>query len=168
MTGKYDSVFRSLGIWKVWPDFTFVDKETADSILVVARESLVVAFIDEHPDQSGVFVFHTLHDFETGLVHKKGCSKLFDRKPQDAAKDIYFVQCGEDGPIKIGMASDIKSRINDIQSMCPYKLTVIGSIAGGGKTTERLLHKRFSALRLHGEWFNPGDDLIRFIKEEVR
>jgi len=165
MACEYDEVFRKIGIEKLWLDFTICTKDVADAILVIARESDVLAFLDDHPSEKGVFVWHTMDVLKTCRVYKKECSHWFERKKSDGGKDVYFVQCGDDGPIKIGMASNIKSRINDIQSMCPYQLSVIGSIPNGGKVTERLLHEKFSSLRIHGEWFSPGSELISFVSE---
>ena len=34
----------------------------------------------------------------------------------------------------------------------------------GTISKERNLHRQFDHLRLHGEWFQPGDDLIQYIE----
>lgn len=35
----------------------------------------------------------------------------------------------------------------------------------GGRETEKVLHERFSHLRLNREWFEPTDELLAFIED---
>lgn len=71
---------------------------------------------------------------------------------------VYFV--GSDlGPIKIGMAEDVQKRLASIQACSPSPLTLLAT-CGGGIKQERIYHKRFATHRLHGEWFEPHDDIL--------
>jgi hypothetical protein len=63
----------------------------------------------------------------------------------------YFVG-GESGPVKIGYATNLKARLQNIQEGSPYKLRVLAT-AAGGIYREGAYHMQFAAHRLHGEWF---------------
>jgi hypothetical protein len=76
---------------------------------------------------------------------------------------VYFVQAGQNGPIKIGYADDVGLRLNKIRSDCPQPITLLLEIEGG-LDVEAALHERFDALRFRGEWFWPGKALLTFIE----
>lgn len=78
---------------------------------------------------------------------------------------VYFIQGEDGGPIKIGFAAlSAESRMEEIQAMCPYRLCVLASMPGD-VSVEKQLHKAFAAHRLHGEWFSPTSEILRFVKE---
>jgi hypothetical protein len=81
---------------------------------------------------------------------------------------IYFIQ-SETGTIKIGYSRSPKQRLNNLQGSNPEKLTLLGTIKGG-RFKEAELHKRFSSIKLTGEWFRPDESLLSYIhsyKEEL-
>lgn len=92
-------------------------------------------------------------DFLDQFLHAKNKDSL-----------VYFIQAGDSGPIKIGIAMNLLSRIKHLQSQSPLKLNLLATIEGG-LPKEREIHKRFSAHRLHGEWFSPGEELLKFISD---
>jgi hypothetical protein len=77
---------------------------------------------------------------------------------------IYFAQPVGGGPIKIGFALErnLKARLMVLQVFCPFDLTVLATIEGS-MIDERRLHDRFADLRIRGEWFQPGPELVAFI-----
>lgn len=75
----------------------------------------------------------------------------------------YFVQQGEDGPIKIGRAVDVASRVARLQTSTPHALRLLGTLPGGDN--ERKLHERFKHLRMSGEWFKASPDLLSFVAD---
>jgi sRNA-binding protein len=75
---------------------------------------------------------------------------------------VYFVQAGPGGPIKIGIADDLAARVAGLQTANAAKLSLL-TWCHGGLPRERELHRQFAALRLHGEWFQPGDELRALI-----
>lgn len=81
---------------------------------------------------------------------------------ESKSSNVYFIQSELGGPIKIGVSVDPKSRMAEIQRMSPFKLRILKTIEGD-YSAESALHKRFSHLRLHGEWFEPADELLNFI-----
>lgn len=82
-------------------------------------------------------------------------------------KKIYFIKpVGMDGPIKIGCSKFTEDRLATLSRWSPFPLEVICQTAGN-HTDEFSVHRKFSHLRQHMEWFSAGDDLVEFI-EKVR
>jgi hypothetical protein len=85
------------------------------------------------------------------------------RQRKDAqARQVYFLRIGSDGPVKIGSSRDPAARQADLQTAHPDKLVLLGAV-GGGRGEELRLHRKFSSLRLMGEWFRPDGELLEYI-----
>lgn len=69
--------------------------------------------------------------------------------------NVYFIQVGTDGPIKIGFTKAVPAdRMEELQCGCPWELRLIGFIRGT-KTNEKFLHDhRFSQFKMRREWFS--------------
>jgi hypothetical protein len=80
---------------------------------------------------------------------------------------IYFIQAGKAGPIKIGLTYDVSLRLSILQIGSPLPLRLL-AIQPGKRDVEISLHERFSALRLHGEWFEPAEELLDYIRENAK
>jgi hypothetical protein len=78
-----------------------------------------------------------------------------DRRPDYM---VYFVGWSG-GPVKIGVARDVRQRLCDLQAACPYKLEVWAAVAGS-YGLERDYHMRFATYRLHGEWFERVPEIL--------
>lgn len=72
---------------------------------------------------------------------------------------IYFVEDAGANAIKIGRASDVKSRFCSLQGSTPHPLRLLGSIAAYD-IAERRMHEKFAHLRITREWFR-GDLELR-------
>lgn len=78
---------------------------------------------------------------------------------------IYFIRGTTNGLIKIGFTEgSVESRIKALQTGCPERLEIVGSVRGT-RNLEIDLHKRFAAHRQTGEWFSPADELLRHISD---
>lgn len=80
---------------------------------------------------------------------------------------IYFAQAGEF--VKIGTAKDVAKRIRELQTGCPFRVSLLQVIPGGAKT-ERLIHSRLSHLHVRGEWYTDTPELrqtIHLLQNEV-
>jgi hypothetical protein len=77
---------------------------------------------------------------------------------------IYFVQAEIIGRIKIGYCArgHFEKRLSHLQIGSPVELRVLATCRGD-RTREAILHDRFAASRVRGEWFEPTPDLVRFI-----
>lgn len=77
----------------------------------------------------------------------------------------YFVQVGNDGPIKIGWTRNLLVRLRSFKTMLPMPHRLLGVIPGD---VEDWCHKQFAAFRVGGEWFAPMPDLLKFIRERAK
>lgn len=73
---------------------------------------------------------------------------------------IYFVK--SESKIKIGYTKNIASRIYDLQRE-HGELSIL-KLTDGDVTLERKIHKKFSKIRLEGEWFQDVQDLRDFMQ----
>lgn len=82
-----------------------------------------------------------------------------------ARETVYFIS-SENGPIKIGKAKNVMSRLSALQTSNPETLSILG-ILFGKEGIERRIHEQFSDLRLKGEWFKREVPLIEFISKNT-
>lgn len=76
---------------------------------------------------------------------------------------VYAIQQGDDGPIKIGIASKPWERLATLQTASPYRLRGLAAWPGSA-AEEAALHEVFAADRLEGEWFKPSPELIALVE----
>lgn len=69
---------------------------------------------------------------------------------------VYFIQQGDDGPVKIGVAVDPESRRRILQVGNPAELHIRHTVPGSFHL-EYELHGRFGEWRVRGEWFGGGE-----------
>lgn len=80
-----------------------------------------------------------------------------DRVRREDASQVYFMR--HDRIIKIGYSVDPPRRAVSLAG------AVILATEPGGRREEEATHARFAHLRVHGEWFSPGPDLIEYINK---
>lgn len=78
------------------------------------------------------------------------------------ASHVYFVQQGEDGPIKIGLAKNVVARLDGLRASNPSELYV-RAIVPGDHDLEAEIHLRFAKHHIRGEWFHPDLALLGYI-----
>lgn len=78
---------------------------------------------------------------------------------------IYFIQRPDNKLIKIGTTIRLSERLKALCAEAGDDLVVL-AVADGSFDQERALHQRFGHLRVFGEWFEPGSDLLGFIVSE--
>ena len=66
---------------------------------------------------------------------------------------VYIIRSGDRGPVKIGYAASPYDRLAALQTGHFEQLSVV-RLLDGGVADERALHRRFSGLRMRGEWFS--------------
>ncbi|MBI3936395.1 MAG: GIY-YIG nuclease family protein [Betaproteobacteria bacterium] len=79
--------------------------------------------------------------------------KDYQGVPIPDERRVYFVRAVGGGAVKIGRSRNIDRRITELQDACPHKLELVGSI-DGDETVESLMHERFQAHRIRGEWYD--------------
>ena len=82
-----------------------------------------------------------------------------EASPPSQEIQVYFIQEGEDGPIKIGMAGNPEKRLKGLQTGHARQLRMLCSCPGGAPL-EALYHRRYSKHHLQGEWFDPHPDIL--------
>ena len=78
---------------------------------------------------------------------------------------VYFA-VAEGAPfVKIGWAKNPAVRLGELQTACPFRLT-LAAFVPGTVADERACHRRFAALRVrpNGEWFRLEGELAAYIK----
>lgn len=71
---------------------------------------------------------------------------------------VYIVGSGKRcDPVKIGWSGTPQGRVKSLQTGAPYALKIL-STHPGPRGLETFLHHRFADLRMHGEWFDFGDE----------
>jgi len=108
-------------------------------------------------------------DPENGETVCERCGLVFDGQSEydhavECGKVVYFVQSRLGGPIKIGLATELKQRLKQLQSGSPIPLQIVGALQGD-EEVEAAIHERFRKLQLHGEWFEPSVELVEFIRQ---
>lgn len=80
---------------------------------------------------------------------------------------IYAIQVGEDGPIKIGVATDPRDRLKALQTAHHRPLRLLGySVVrkAWALQWERKVHARIQKYRLEGEWFECHRAVERIVE----
>ena len=79
---------------------------------------------------------------------------------------IYLISDGTF--IKIGITSNIRKRIKNLQTGNPHKLKVLFTwYVENAEQLEIQLHKKFERKRKSGEWFDLTDDDVIIIRNVV-
>lgn len=76
---------------------------------------------------------------------------------------IYFIQDSRDSRIKIGVSRNPWERLAALTVGASGSLELL-AVMDGDRNVERGLHKRFSDMRIAGEWFRPGADILAIIE----
>lgn len=74
------------------------------------------------------------------------------RRRTAGADQIYFIQSGPGGPIKIGWTKNVRRRLRALQTSSAARLEIL-AVCDGDKRLEAELHRRLAAYRQEGEWF---------------
>ncbi|ASY45384.1 hypothetical protein CJD35_13775 [Sphingobium xenophagum] len=90
--------------------------------------------------------------------------KIYPAIEQAVAEQIiYFIGCGAEGPIKIGIAAKPRDRLNGLQTGHHETLYLLAT-AAGGRAGELEYHQRFKSAHLRGEWFSRHPDILAEIE----
>lgn len=71
---------------------------------------------------------------------------------------IYFITAREIGRVKIGISDNPRRRFASMQTGSPVALK-LERACGGSLASEKVLHERFSAYRVIGEWFHLSPEI---------
>ena len=82
--------------------------------------------------------------------------------PSTSLTMIYFVRADE--YVKIGVARNIQTRMNALQTGCPQELEC-GLLLRGSYDLEDQIHRKFWSAHHRGEWFVWTENLADFVRE---
>ncbi len=84
--------------------------------------------------------------------------------PNIATGFVYFLRSakGVEHPIKIGFSANPWARAKELNTGSHDEQELLGYVKGTPED-EREWHERFDHLRMNGEWFRPGKDLLEAI-----
>jgi len=84
-------------------------------------------------------------------------------------KFVYLIQSQEDGYYKIGVSTNPKKRLKQLQTGNSSELKFIEVYeCDFADKVERTLHRRYTHLRKEGEWFNLSLENEASFKEECK
>lgn len=74
---------------------------------------------------------------------------------------LYVIHC--EGFYKVGLSRDPTLRMADLQSCCPFPISIVAHRGIEGKPIhyERLIHAMIREHRVHGEWFQAPLEMIQ-------
>ncbi|MFG1302150.1 GIY-YIG nuclease family protein [Xanthobacter sp. V3C-3] len=80
--------------------------------------------------------------------------------------EVYFAAMST-GDIKIGFSTDVAKRMGQLFYAVPGGVTLLASFLST-PDAEAWCHRKFSNLRVSGEWFRPDPELMDFIERVKR
>lgn len=86
--------------------------------------------------------------------------------PGDAWRFVYFVQSPSTGLIKIGTTGNVQQRLSSLCAETSENMVLLATLEGGFRL-EKQLHGHFRDERRHGEWFEPGPELVAMVASIV-
>ena len=83
-------------------------------------------------------------------------------------EEVYFLrERRKNGFIKIGSTTGLPARIRTLQQGNPHELKIIATIPGC-YNVEKTIRKNLEAFKFRGEWFEPADEVLDYIKKIQR
>lgn len=79
---------------------------------------------------------------------------------------VYFIQAGENGPIKIGKSVDPQKRLAQLQTSSERPLRILLTLVGD-ESRECAYHKLWAEHRIRGEWFDPAPEIVEYVRSKT-
>jgi hypothetical protein len=76
---------------------------------------------------------------------------------------IYFIQEGNDGPIKIGKAGAVERRLKTLQTAHHKELSILQVIPGGAERESKIKND-LTKFKIKGEWFHPVAEVFEYMR----
>lgn len=102
---------------------------------------------------------------EARMTKIEALKELLEGKaPASDPGEVYFIQAGDGGPVKIGhtLKTTVRRRLETLQTAHHLELRLLLAVTGS-VVDEQRLHRDFAALRIRGEWFRFEEPLVSFI-----
>lgn len=108
--------------------------------------------------------FRTREEAEAFAAEVSGGRAVVDANRE--RRTLYAIQCGVDGPVKIGITGKLGARMSQLQSASHERLLLVG-VGEGDARDEADLHKALGDERIRGEWYRCSPRVIEAI-EHIR
>ena len=94
-------------------------------------------------------------------------SSDFDKSIKISKLPLVYVICVDNfNFIKIGITKSPKNRFSNLQTGCPYKISLWAGIrTPKPKKIESFLHKKLEFCNFRGEWFKPDSDVLDYLSD---
>jgi hypothetical protein len=103
---------------------------------------------------------------ESSIDHHVALRRAGISRSRVAGQHLYLIQAGANGPVKIGSASNVETRLGQLQTGNPYELRIVTVLHGMG-SREREAHEKFAYFRMAGEWFEPIPEVFEWFRTEA-
>ncbi|WTK18303.1 GIY-YIG nuclease family protein (plasmid) [Streptomyces sp. NBC_01525] len=87
-------------------------------------------------------------------------------KGAPVTEHVYLIGSPGSSTAKIGRSKDPEKRLAGFQTGCPLPLSVLATHPGSHEL-ETALHRHFAEHRLHGEWFDLGEDPVEAFRAAI-
>jgi hypothetical protein len=147
---------------------TFLDKLKETIIKEIEQNNKDCEYLVNSGTFKNLSDAHDYMDHRTFLYIKDSENKkhLKEIKQDKFTGYIYFIQCNNNKYIKIGYTTNLKTRIQVIQSNNPEKINVL-NVINGTERMERKIHRELNKYNIRGEWFLPDDEVIKAMNNYV-
>lgn len=81
---------------------------------------------------------------------------------------VYFVLAEDVQRVKIGQSDDVDKRVKALATASPVSLRLLGAIKEQTHSSEHSeygIHRKWSSLRVKGEWFAASSELLAWIRQ---
>ena len=126
---------------------------------IIDRNSATVLYSQNAVDGCGVSFFLCEYGYNIDDLEMFKCKTIDNPNgnyliENNKVTNLYIIQAVNGGPIKIGVAQSISSRLTQLQTGNPYKLQVVKMVLDVPPKFEGKLHKIYERYRISGEWFD--------------
>ena len=78
---------------------------------------------------------------------------------------VYFIEAIGFDRVKIGWTTKpAQERVKALKTSSPCDLVLLGTMPAKDQLAEKLVHERFSSIRIVGEWFEKTTELLAFVE----
>lgn len=81
---------------------------------------------------------------------------------------LYIIGNVQQNICKIGVSKNPSKRLKQIQTGCPFKVSILAYVEHLGRDSEKEMHKRYKGDRMQGEWFRINDEIRSIIGEKSK
>lgn len=123
----------------------------------------MVHVIQEHAPDVAEVIQATRMTCTLTCMHHSPAAIAISRANGSGNLKTYIARSVASGLIKIGRSIDPKARMRNLGTGAGCNPELLLVICGDH---ERMLHKRFAHLRVHGEWFSDDGSILEFVRTQ--